>query len=243
MLITKDETIDDLQCDGYRIIQKKSGFRFGMDAVLLANFAKIKKNDIVLDIGTGTGIIPLLLCAKTSAKNIVGIEIQDELVEMAKRSVSLNNAKERLEILKIDVKDLDFFKKTSFDVVTANPPYIKFGDGIRNLNSKKDISRHEVLCTLDDFLALASKVLKVGGRFFLVHKPERLADILCSMRKFEIEPKYIRFVQPQVSSKPNIVLVSGTKRGGQELKVLPPLYVYDDKGDYTDELKLIYGKD
>lgn len=239
-LINADETIDDLQCKGYKIIQKKRGFRFGLDAVLLSNFANVKEGDDVLDIGTGTGIIPLLICAKTLAKGIVGIEIQEELVKMAKRSVVLNNVESRVQILNVDVKDLDFFKKASFDVVTANPPYIKLGDGIRNIDVKKDISRHEVLCTLNDFFALASKVLKVRGKLFMVHKPERLVDILCSMREYFIEPKTIRFVHPKPSVKPNIVLISGAKKGGQDLKILPPLYVYDDKGNYTNELRRVY---
>lgn len=242
MLINSDESLEDLQCNGLKLIQKKDGFRFGVDAVLLANFATIKENTNVIDLGTGTGVVPLLLYAKSKAAKIVGVEIQEHLVDMAKRSVLLNNAQEKVEIINGDIKTLEHFGKGSFDVVTTNPPYTKLNSGIRCTDIAKDISRHEILCSLEDVIKTSSRLLKIGGNFAMVHKPERLADLICLMRQYKIEPKYLQFVHPYPNKKPNILLVKGVRGGGADLKIMAPLYVYDENMNYSKEINSIYGR-
>jgi tRNA1Val (adenine37-N6)-methyltransferase len=237
-----DETLEDLQRDGLFLIQKKSGFRFGVDAVLLADFARVKEGAKLIDLGTGTGILPVLLSAKTKAKEILGIEIQPDMVDMAKRSVALNKISGRVTIQEGDIKNKTAFPKASYDVVTTNPPYIKLGSGMRTSSEGKDISRHEVLCTLEDVVGLSARILSPGGQFFMVHKPERLVDIVCIMREYKIEPKLLRWVHPKPTEKPNILLIKGCKNGGTELKTMPPLYVFNEDGRYTDEVNRIYGR-
>jgi tRNA1(Val) A37 N6-methylase TrmN6 len=240
--IMQDETIEDLQCKDFKLIQKKQGFRFGLDSVLLADFATIKNNGKVVDLGTGTGIVPILLCAKKIVSNVIGVEIQPHLVEMANRSVTLNNLQDKIKIIEGDIKNLDALGRDEFDAVVSNPPYIKLNTGIRSVQKEKDISRHEVLCNIDDIISTSSKLLKDKGYLNIVHKPERLADIICSMRKYQIEPKFIRFVHPNINKKPNIVLIKGVKRGGQDLKFLKPLLVYDSNYSYSTEINKIYGR-
>lgn len=239
-ILKNDESIEDLQYKGLLLIQKKRGFRFGIDAVLLANFADVKTGAQVVDLGTGTGVIPILLAGKTKATRIVGIEIQKDVVEMALRSVALNKLTEKIQIIEGNIKDVRILPEASFDVVVSNPPYIKKNTGIRSEDESKDIARHEVLCTLEDVIKLSAKLLKSGGQFAMVHKPERLVDIMCLMRQYRIEPKYIRFVHPYADKKPNIMLVKGTLGGGQDLKFLPPLYVYKRAGEFSDEINCIY---
>lgn len=239
--LNENETIDDLQCKGLLIIQRKDGFCFGIDAVLLANFADVKKGDIVLDIGTGTGIISILLAGKTEAKTIYGLEIQKEMAEMAKKSVILNKLQDRIKIISGDIKNgLDIFGASKFDVIVTNPPYIPYGHGLINYSDTKAISRHEISCSLESIISMASKLLVPKGQIFMVHRPKRLVDVLVSMRKNSIEPKYIRFVHPFPYKKPNLFLIRGVKGGNVELKVMDPLYVYDAQGRYSDEIKKIY---
>jgi len=241
--IKQNERIDDLQCKGLRIIQNTEGFCFGVDAVLLANFGDIKKGQRVIDLGTGTGIIPILMAGKTQAREIVGIEIQHEVAEMAKRSVLLNSLKDRVSILNEDIKNaVSVFGKESFDVVTTNPPYKHTGSGIINPEDSKAISRHEVKCTLEDVISQGSALLKNNGRFFMVHRPERVVDIVYLMRQYKLEPKRIRFVHPYPARKPNLLLIEGLKYGGAFLKFMDPLYIYDDNGEYTQEINDIYGR-
>lgn len=226
LVLHSDETIEDLQIKGLKIIQKKKGFRFGMDAVLLSNFAEVKKGAHVLDIGTGTGIIPLLISAKTEADKIIGIEIQEHMAEMAQRSVRINNLEDRIKIINADIREYNkYFKKSSFDVVVSNPPYIKNNGGLKNIEHTVAISRHEISCTLVDIICAASILLKQSGQLVMVHKPERLADIICTMRKYKIEPKFMKFVHPKIHQKPNLVLIRGVKGGNTFLKILEPLYV------------------
>jgi tRNA1(Val) A37 N6-methylase TrmN6 len=241
-LINEDESLEDLQCKGLKLIQKRKGFRFGIDAVLLANFANVKQNSHVIDLGTGTGIIPLLIYAKRMPGRIVGVEIQEYLVEMAKRSILLNSAESVIEIIEGDIKNLELLGRATFDSVTTNPPYTKSNSGIRCESIAKDISRHEILCSLEDVIRAASSLLKPGGDFAMVHKPERLIDIACLMREYKIEPKYMQFVHPYPSKKPNILLIRGVKGGGKDLKVMDPLYVYNCDGKYSDEINRIYGR-
>lgn len=241
--ILDDERVDDLQYKGMRIIQKKEGFRFGVDAVIAANFADVKKGARVIDIGTGTGIIALLIAGKTEAKYIAGIEIQSKMAEMAQRSVKLNDLEGRVEIIHGDIKEYSkYFSSASFDVVVTNPPYMKKGGGLINPHDMKAISRHEILCTLEDVIKASSKLLVPGGQFVMVHKPERLVDIIYLMRTYKIEPKYLRFVHPSPYKKANILLIKGMKNGNSELKMMEPLYIYDEKGCYTDEINKIYSR-
>lgn len=242
-LLKEDETLDDLQLKGINLIQKKNAFRFGVDAVLLANFAQIKNKHSVIDICSGTGIIPFIIAGKTECKAIKGLEIQEDMVEMAKRSVELNGLEHRMEFFAGDLKDNKLLKELGrFDVVTVNPPYKLKNSGIINERDKNAIARHEILCTLEDVIAASRLLLKDNGRLFMVHRPERLADIFCLMRKYKIEPKTVRMVHPTSKKAPNIVLVEGQRDGGAYLKFLEPLYVYKDEGGYSEEIDRIYGR-
>ncbi len=240
--LKEGERIDDLQRNGYRIIQDPDRFCFGMDAVLLSGFAYAKKNDKVLDLGTGTGIIPILMAAKTEASELTGLEIQPESADMACRSVEMNDLCERVHIVCGDIKEADkIFRPASFDVITTNPPYMIKGHGIKNPESPKAIARHEVLCDIDDILRAAKVLLPPGGRFFMVHRPFRLSEILCKMTEQKIEPKRIRMVHPFLDKEPSMVLIEGLRDGKSRLNVEPPLILFRSRGEYTDEIKEKYG--
>jgi tRNA1Val (adenine37-N6)-methyltransferase len=240
-IIREDETLDDLQLKGIKIIQKKNGFRFGVDAVLLANFSNVKKNARVIDLCSGTGIIPFILAGKTEAKNIVGIEIQEEFVEMANRTSTINSLEDRVNFINEDLTNTKFLKTMEkAEVVTVNPPYKLQNTGIININDKNAIARHEICCTLEDVIIAARILLKDNGRFFMVHRPERIVDILTIMRKHKIEPKRIRLVHPKPNKAPNIVLIEGQRDGGSFFKFEDPLYVHLENGDYSEEIKRIY---
>jgi tRNA1(Val) A37 N6-methylase TrmN6 len=242
--IFDDERVDDLQYKGLKLIQKKDGFCFGVDAVLLASFANVKKNDRLIDLGTGTGIVAVLLSAKTEARSIIGLEIQPQMAEMAERSIDMNKLGEKVKIVCGDIKNaLQLFGSSTFDVVVTNPPYINKGGGLLNLSDTKMVSRHEILCSLEDIINISSRLLVSGGQFAMIHRPERLADIICLMRNNSIEPKYLRFVHPSPNKKPNLILVQGSRNGNKQLKVMEPLYVYDEYGNYTDEINKIYGRE
>ena len=237
-----DERLDDLQIKGYEIIQHPGKFCFGMDAVLLSNFAKVKKGESVLDLGTGTGIIPILLSAKTEGGRFVGLEIQQESADMAKRSVLHNHLESKIEIVNGDIKEAaNLFGGASFDVITTNPPYMIGHHGIANTSDTKAIARHEVLCTLDDILRESAKVLRPGGKFYMVHRPFRLAEILSKMIATGIEPKRMRMVHPFVDKEPNMVLIEGARGGNSRMTVERPLIVYKEVGVYSDELLGEYG--
>lgn len=244
IILNENEKIEDLQCKGLKIIQNKKWFCFGMDAVLLANYCELKQGSQVVDLGTGTGIIPILLCGKKPVSKVFGIEIQKEVAQMAERSINLNNLEDKIDILNIDLNDAEnHLKVNSFDAVVTNPPYKLPNSGIVNKNDKKAISRHEVKCTLEDVIRTGSRLLKHHGRFFMVHRPQRIADIMCLLREYKLEPKNIRFVHPKVGEKPNMVLIKAVKAANKELKFDKPLYVYDDSGEYTKEIYEIYGLD
>ncbi|MBU3214838.1 tRNA1(Val) (adenine(37)-N6)-methyltransferase [Clostridium estertheticum] len=239
-----DETLDDLQLKGIHVIQKKHAFRFGVDAVLLANFVKVRKNAKVVDLCTGTGIIPFILAGKTTASNIIGVEIQEEFVDMANRSIEYNNLKDKIKFINGDLKDIELIKTIDkVDIVTVNPPYKLQNSGLISLNDKDAIARHEICCTLEDVIIACRIILKDNGRMYMVHRPDRLADILCTMRKHRIEPKRIRMVHPSVNKAPNIVLIEGQRDGGAFLKWDPPLYVHIEDGGYTEEIKNMYNSD
>ncbi len=242
--LKENERVDDLQVRGYKIIQNTDGFCFGMDAVLLANYVETKKNDQIIDLGTGTGIIPLIIDAKKRVKKIYGVEIQEQVADMAKRSVDLNCASERIEIVNIDLKDAtERFGKNRYDTVVSNPPYMSVGEGLLNEDDRKQISRHEIKCDIDDIAKIAGGLLRHNGRFYLVHRPYRLADIIVALRKYKLEPKTMRFVHPSVGKSPNLVLIKAIKSAKPELRMEDPLYVYNEDGSYTDEINRIYGLD
>lgn len=245
MELKPNEKIEDLEYNGLKIIQSKDGFRFGIDAVILADFAKKGINkSTVLDIGTGTGIISILLAGKTSAKKIIGLDVQEQVCDMAKRSVLLNKLEDRIEIVNEDVKSIDkIIEKNTIDVIVTNPPYQKNNTGLTSENKAEMISRHEVLCTFEDICKAAKYALKQNGEMYIIHRPERLVDIIYYLKNNNIEPKEIRFVEPHSGEKPNMVLVKAVKDGKPFLKVHEPLIVYNAKGNYTREILDIYGKE
>lgn len=237
-----EERLDDLQVNGYEIIQHPGKFCFGMDAVLLANFARVKKHERVLDLGTGTGIIPILMTAKTEGEDFTGLEIQEESADMARRSVIHNHLEEKVKIVTGDIKEAaNIFGPVSFDVITTNPPYMIGHHGIANASDTKAIARHEVLCTLDDILRESARLLKPKGRFYMVHRPFRLAEIMTKMVQAGIEPKRMRLVHPFIDKEPNMVLIEGSRGGNSRMTVEPPLVVYKEVGVYNDELLKEYG--
>ena len=242
--LKENERIDDLEFKGLKIIQNEKGFCFGMDSVLLSDFAKnMKNNSTVLDLGTGTGIIPILLCGKTNLKKVVGIEIQQDVANMAKRSSQLNNLQDRFEVVNTNIIDLkNIYEKQSFDVIVTNPPYKKENTGITNKNEAKLISRHEITANLEDFISISKDLLKDKGEFYMVHRPERLVDILSLMRKYKIEPKILKFVSPNKNKEPNLILIKGIKNANSFLKIEKNLYVYNEDGKYTNEILKIYNK-
>lgn len=240
--LKEGERLDDLQTCGYEIIQHPGKFCFGMDAVLLASFAKVKKGERALDIGTGTGIIPILMTVKTDGEDFTGLEIQEESADMARRSVKHNHLEDKITIKTGDIKEAaDYFKAASFDVITTNPPYMIGQHGITNINSAKTIARHEVLCTLDDILRESARLLKFHGRFYMVHRPFRLVEIFTKMAAYGIEPKRMRLVHPYVDKEPNMVLIEGSNKGKSRIQIEPPLIVYEKDGSYTRDLLLNYG--
>ncbi len=238
----EDESLVDLERNGYRIIQSKDGFCFGMDAVLLTFFAKVKEGEDVIDLGTGTGIIPILLEAKTEGRHFTGLEIQDKSVDMASRSVEFNGLKDKIDIVKGDICQVfSQFPKGSFDVVTTNPPYMNDMHGIKNPDMPKAIARHEVLCTLEDVVSAGAGLLKQNGRLYMVHRPHRLVEIINTLVKYKLEPKRIQFVHPFVDKEANMVLIEAVKGGKSMVKLEKPIIVYDEPGKYTEFIHEIYG--
>lgn len=242
MILKEHERIDDLQRNHYRIIQDTERFCFGMDAVLLSGFARAKEGERVLDLGTGTGIIPILMEAKTKAAHFTGLEIQDESADMAARSVALNHLEEKIEIVTGDIKEaVGIFGAASFDVVTCNPPYMTEHHGLTNPQAPKAIARHELLCTLEDVISQTAKLLRPGGNFYMVHRPFRLGDIIVLLRQYGLEPKRMKLVHPFIDKEPNMVLIEANRGGKPRMRVEKPLIVYKEPGVYTDEIYDIYG--
>lgn len=236
------EKIDIVPGSSLKIIQNRNMFSYGIDAILLSSIVKVNKNDNVIDLGTGSGIIPLFLCSRHEFKKIYGVEIQYEVADMARRSVLLNGLDERIEIIHMDLKDIPKkFSSGEFNVVTSNPPYMT-GCLVNNAENYA-LSRHEIACSLEDVVKIASFLLKDKGKFYLVHRPSRLVDIFCCLRKYGLEPKTIQFVHPKANRPPNIVLITSMKGGKPELKFKEPLYVYGEDGKYTEEIYKIYGMD
>ena len=242
ILLKENERIDDLERNGYQIIQDAKRFCFGMDAVLLSGFARVKDGARVLDLGTGTGIIPILLEAKTGAAHLTGLEIQPDSADMARRSVKLNGLENKIDIVTGDLKEAgSLFDAASFDVVTSNPPYMIGQHGIANPEDAKAIARHEVLCTLRDVIEQAAKLRRPGGNFFMVHRPFRLAEIMVLLHEYKLEPKRMQLVYPYVDKEPNMVLIEANRGGRPRMTVEKPLIVYRKPGVYMPEIYDIYG--
>ncbi|MCR4896349.1 MAG: tRNA1(Val) (adenine(37)-N6)-methyltransferase [Lachnospiraceae bacterium] len=241
-LLKTGERIDDLQRCGFRIIQDPDRFRFGMDAVLLSGFVKASKGDALLDLGTGTGILPILLAAKTQCAHLTGLEIQPESADMARRSVAMNGLEERVDIVTGDLKEASsIFPLASFDIVTCNPPYMIGEHGIPNPSDAKAVARHEICCTFSDVARETARVLKPGGHFFLVHRPFRLSEILCTLTAEKLEPKRMRLVYPYADREPNMVLIEAVRGGRSRISVEKPLILFREKDVYTEEVAELYG--
>ncbi len=240
--LNEGERVDDLERCGFKIIQNTDKFCFGMDAVLLSGYASIRPGDKVLDLCTGNGIIPILLAAKSRAERIVGIEIQRDIAELAKRSVEANDLSDRINILCADIKNAEeYYQPAVFDAVTCNPPYMIDNHGIKNPDSPKAIARHEILCNFDDVARVTSRMLKPGGRLFLIHRPFRLTEIFETLTKYKLEPKRMKLVHPYVNREPNMVLIEAGLGGRRRLTVERPLIVYESPNCYTKEIYDIYG--
>ena len=240
------ERIDDLGINDFKLIQDTDSFCFGIDSVLLSDFAKqdIKANSKVLDLGTGNGIISILLCAKTKLSEITGVEIQKNSADLAYRNSKLNNLEDKFKIINCDLKNIeDFICNNSIDSIVTNPPYKPLSTGKTNDNEAKLIARHEIKCNLEDIITVSSKMLKNNGSFFMVHKSERLADIIFLLKKYKLEPKKIRFIYPNINKESNLVLIKSVKSARPFLKIDSPLYVYNPDGSYTNEILKIYGKE
>lgn len=241
--LLEQERLDDLHRNGYRIIQNPAKFCFGMDAVLLSGFANVKAGETAIDLGTGTGIIPILLEAKTQGTHFTGLEIQPESADMAKRSVTYNHLEDKIDIEIGNIKDASAqFGASSFHVVTTNPPYMTGQHGLTNPNEAKAIARHEILCSLEDVIRESARLLKPHGRFYMVHRPFRLSEIMNLMHQYGLEPKRMRLVYPFIDKEPNMVLIEGLRGGKPRITVEKPLIVYKEPGVYTDEIYEIYGE-
>lgn len=239
-LVKENERVDDLQ-NGCYVIQDREKFCFGMDAVLLSGFTKVKEGEKVLDMCTGTGIIPILLSAKTKGKNFTGIEIQEDCAQMAERSVKYNGLEDRIQIIQGDIKEaVSIFGAASFHVVTCNPPYMIGQHGLTNPHMPKAIARHEILCTLEDVVSQASKLLGDRGRFYMVHRPFRLTEIMQVLTKYKLEPKRMQLVYPYIDREPNMVLIEALKGGNSRITVERPLIVYEKPGAYTKDILEMY---
>lgn len=241
-LLHEGERLDDLERNNCHIIQNPDMFCFGMDAVLLSGFAVIKKHETVLDLGSGNGIIPILLEAKTKGSHFTGLEIQKKNVDMAKRSVLMNGQQDKIDIVEGDIKEAsDIFGRSVFDVVVSNPPYMTENHGLVNPKEERAIARHEILCTLEDVIREGSRVLKPNGRFYIVHRPFRLTDIIQTFVKYSLEPKRLRMVHPYAGKEPVMVLIGAVKGGRRRLSVEKPVIIYDENGRYTEEIRTVYG--
>lgn len=240
-LIRPQERLDDLQRNGLKLIQNPSWFCFGMDAVLLCAFADIREGQKCLDLGSGNGVIPILLSGRTKGAHFTGLEIQEDVVEMAERSVRYNGISERVSMVHGDIKKAgELFGASVFDAVTSNPPYLSHSHGLLGKDGHKAVARHELCCTLRDVIENAAKVLKPGGHFYMVHRPFRLPEIITEMKAYRLEPKRMRLVYPYVDKEPNMVLIEGVRGGNARMTVEKPWIVYEKENVYTEETRKLY---
>lgn len=243
------ERIDDLNIKGLKVIQNTDYFLFGMDSVLLANMVKAKKEDIILDLGTGSMVMPILISAKTNSKKIIGVELQKEMYDLAVRNIQLNGLEERLSVIKEDIKNIAEIRKEvinitgkdKVDIIISNPPYKVVGTGSESIGDVKYIARHEVKLSLEDIFKTVSKLLKNKGKLYIVHKPERMVDLLSFGRKYKLEAKNIKLLQPNKNKRPSIVIIEYVLDGGNECKIEPVIMEYNEDGSYTEEILKIYG--
>lgn len=239
--LAEDERLDDLQRNGFKLFQNTKIFCFGMDAVLLCTFARVAKGEKVLDLCTGNGVIPILMYGHYGVGNYTGLEIQPVNVDLAGRSIAYNHIEDSVAVVQGDVKEASsIFGGASYDIVTVNPPYMNENHGLVNPQSAKAIARHEILCTLEDVIRESAKILKDGGRFYMVHRPARLNEIIATMQQYRIEPKRMRFVHPFADKEANMVLIEGFRGGRPQLTVEAPLIIYEEPGKYTTEVRAIY---
>lgn len=243
---TKEEKIinDLVYFDNLKIVQNKNYFNFSLDSILLPNFAPITENTkLILDLCTGNAPVPLVLTTKTNAK-IIGVELQKEVFELAKESVELNDLSEQIELINDNINNIvTKYETDTFDLITCNPPYFKHSEqSITNDNEIKSIARHEIHMELEDVFKISKKLLKNGGSICMVHRTDRLMEIIEKMKNNNIEPKRVQFIYPKMNSESNLVLVDGRKNGKPGLKVLAPLYVHNEDGSYTDEVLKLFGK-
>ena len=239
----ENETVDDLQINGLGVIQKDDVFKFGTDAVLLSDFAAKVHSDTTLDLCTGNAIVPILMSAKTKTKEFCAIEIQEEIYSMAVRSVAMNGLSEKIRLYCENlVNAQNFFQKRSFDLVTCNPPYMKKNSAVVNDNLKKVIARHEIMCDLEDIINISSQLMKTTGHLVMVYRPQRLCELICMMNKYNIAPKRIRFVHKNAKLEPSLVLVDGLFGGKSDVRIIPPLIMFDENQCESEELKKIYGR-
>lgn len=237
------ERLDDLERDGLRLIQHPGRFCYGVDAVLLSWFARAKEGERVLDLCTGTGVIPILMTAKTQGQYFTGLEIQPEVADMASRSVKLNHLERKVQIVCGDVKEADsLFGRSVFDVVTVNPPYMAGGSGLVGADYSKAVSRHEILCSLEDVITESAKVLVPGGRMYMVHRPYRLGDIICLMKQVRMSPRRLCMVYPKVTEEANLVLIEGIRGGNTQLRSEAPVILFDEDGQETGLIRRIHGR-
>jgi tRNA1Val (adenine37-N6)-methyltransferase len=245
-LVNDGEKEEDLLHGKLKIIQKIEGYRFSVDPLLLTNFVQINEGESVIDLGTGSAVMPLILSERSKAKKIVGLEIQKEMIDMAGRSIKLNRLNKKIEIVECDIRKVkDKYATETFDVVISNPPYIPVKNGKINPQEEKAIARHEIMANLEDVVLAAKHLLIPNGNLFLVYPANRAVDLLQTLRTNGLEPKQIKFVHSNDNSAAKLTLVKAVKNGNPELKVLKPLYIYTLEGDYTDEASAILenGKD
>lgn len=240
-LLKDNERLDDLQLDDLKLIQNKSGYKFSTDSVLLANFGKAKQNDIYVDLCSGSGVVAILFSCKNKIKKSYAVELQPQLADMASRSIEYNGLSGKIQVLNQDLKDIcKTLGHESVDVVTVNPPYNPVGE--TSLTDEIAIATHELKTNLETIVLQTSKLLKFGGKFYMVHRADRIVDIMYYLRKYKLEPKVLRVVYPNVNKEPNLVLVEAKKGAKSGIKILSPLILNNLDGTETDELKAIYNR-
>ncbi len=239
--VAGDETLDDLAGGRLKVLQKAKGYRFSLDAILLAHFVRLRPEERVLELGTGSGVVALLLADRWPGVHVTGLDVQADMVEMARRSVTINSLEARIEIREGDVREIkNLFPAACCDAVVANPPYRRKEAGRMNPRREKALARHEIMGAAGDFWRAAAHVLKPAGRAFFIYPATRLAELVCGLREFCLEPKRLRMVHSQAAGVGKFALLEGRKEGGEELQVLPPLFIYEEKGGYTEEMGGIF---